>query len=214
MMNQLEFPYQLKGRHAIALMATFPVLPGFAFWLASTDGTSPAKLVDEILSVHYGFFALLIPVMWLGVPLAWLGTRGGVLRLTDSELSVGKLVLPVHEVDSIRLINQGLTRSMIVQAGKRKAAINQMCLPSPKAFDEILQALTNRQSMPQKSSNAGPRGRSAGCEAIRQKLRLTVMYDEAKIDRLVAAERDRQPGATDEQLHAAAYERWCRDNRS
>jgi hypothetical protein len=40
------------------------------------------------------------------------------------------------------------------------------------------------------------------------------MYDETKIDRLVEAERERQPDATNEQLHAAAYERWRRDNQT
>jgi hypothetical protein len=60
---------------------------------------------------------------------------------------------------------------------------------------------------------SSPPRRSAQCEAIRQKLRPALMYDEGKIDRLVAMERARTPGASDEALHAAAYERWVRDNR-
>lgn len=60
---------------------------------------------------------------------------------------------------------------------------------------------------------ASPKGRTPQCEAIRQKLRPPLMYDEAKIDRLVAAERERTPAASDEELHVAAYERWLRDNR-
>jgi hypothetical protein len=62
-----------------------------------------------------------------------------------------------------------------------------------------------------------PRARSAACEAIRQKLRPPLMYDEDKIDRMVAFERQRAAGATtaatEEQLHAAAYERWVQENR-
>ena len=104
-------------------------------------------------------------------------------------------------------------------AGGARAASS----PSPQAFDEVLHALTSSHSVSstledvrkkRRPAAKGPDRRSAACEAIRQKLRLAVMYDEAKIDRLIAAERERQPGATDEQLHAAAYERWCRDNRS
>jgi hypothetical protein len=56
-------------------------------------------------------------------------------------------------------------------------------------------------------------GRSARCEALRQQLRLPLNYDEEKIDRLVAIERERTPTACEETLLAAAYERWKRDNR-
>jgi hypothetical protein len=63
-------------------------------------------------------------------------------------------------------------------------------------------------------TTAPPRARTLQCEAIRQKLRLPLMYDEEKIDRLVATERAQFPKATDEQLHAAAYEHWVRDNRT
>jgi hypothetical protein len=68
-------------------------------------------------------------------------------------------------------------------------------------------------SPPSRSPSSPSRGRSAECEAIRQRLRLPLMYDEEKIDRLVAFERQRLSGATEEQLHLAAYERWVQDNR-
>lgn len=55
--------------------------------------------------------------------------------------------------------------------------------------------------------------RTPQCETIRQKLRPPLLYDEVKIDALVAFERQRAPNATEEQLHLAAYERWLRDNR-
>jgi len=55
--------------------------------------------------------------------------------------------------------------------------------------------------------------RTPECERIRQQLRLPLMYDEGKIDALVAMEREHTPEATEEQLHTAAYERWVRDNR-
>lgn len=228
MQNALEFSYGLKTRHAIIFMAIFTGLPALLYILTAQKGESPAELLKIVLSVRWGFLVLLVPVLAVAIPFVWYRSRGEVLRLTDSELKVGKVVLPVSELDSIRLFNQGPTRSMIVQAGKRKAGINQMYLPSPKAFDEILQALTNIHSARRELESAPPKrpsvlsrpgvspgvGRSAACEAIRQKLRLAVMYDEAKIDRLVGIERQREPGATDEQLHAAAYERWCRDNRT
>jgi len=57
-----------------------------------------------------------------------------------------------------------------------------------------------------------PDRRTPECEAIRQKLRLPLMYDEEKIDRLIAMERSLTPSASEKQLHAAAYERWVRDN--
>ena len=75
-------------------------------------------------------------------PIAWFRSGGQVLRLTHFELRIGRTVLPVQNLQSIEVINQGLTRSMIVRSGKQKAAINQMLLPSPKAFDQIFQALS------------------------------------------------------------------------
>jgi hypothetical protein len=50
-------------------------------------------------------------------------------------------------------------------------------------------------------------------EAARQRLRPPLNYDEAKIDRLVALERERIPHATEVELLNAAYERWVQDNR-
>jgi hypothetical protein len=60
---------------------------------------------------------------------------------------------------------------------------------------------------------AAPRATTPRCEAIRQKLRPPLMYDEEKIDRLIAMEREQLPCATEEELYAAAYERWVQDNR-
>lgn len=48
---------------------------------------------------------------------------------------------------------------------------------------------------------------------LRQSLRLKVMYDEAKIDRLIEAERERMPSASEVEWYRAAVERWERDNR-
>ncbi len=68
-------------------------------------------------------------------------------------------------------------------------------------------------AVPTSPPPAAPRGRTPACEAIRQTMRLSVMYDEEIIDRLVAMERERLPRATDEELHLAARERLLRDNR-
>ena len=63
---------------------------------------------------------------------------------------------------------------------------------------------------PDSSPSAPP---SAQRAAYRQPLLRALGYDEAKVDRLIAFQRQRMPGANDEQLHVAAYERWLRDNR-
>jgi hypothetical protein len=47
---------------------------------------------------------------------------------------------------------------------------------------------------------------------LRQNLRLKVLYDEAKIDRLIQAERDRAPNAGLAELMRNAIDRWERDN--
>jgi hypothetical protein len=49
--------------------------------------------------------------------------------------------------------------------------------------------------------------------ALRQNLRLKVMYDEEKIDRLIQTERERMPNASLRQLMRSAIERWERENR-
>lgn len=48
---------------------------------------------------------------------------------------------------------------------------------------------------------------------LRQNLRVKVMHDEALIDRLVEAERERMPTASAVEWYRAAIERWERDNR-
>ena len=48
---------------------------------------------------------------------------------------------------------------------------------------------------------------------LRQTLRVMTLHDEAKIDRLIEAERDRIPGASLVQLMRSAIERLRRDNR-
>jgi hypothetical protein len=49
--------------------------------------------------------------------------------------------------------------------------------------------------------------------SLRQNLRLKFMYDEIKIDRAIAHERQRAPNADINQLMRSAIERWERDNR-
>ena len=48
---------------------------------------------------------------------------------------------------------------------------------------------------------------------LRQNLRLKVLYDEERIERLIDFERQRMPGASIEALMQAAIERWERENR-
>jgi gas vesicle protein len=48
---------------------------------------------------------------------------------------------------------------------------------------------------------------------LRQSLLLKFMFDEEKIERAIAFERERQPQASAEEHLKAAIERWERDNR-
>jgi hypothetical protein len=48
---------------------------------------------------------------------------------------------------------------------------------------------------------------------LRQVLRIPLLYDEEKIDRLIDFERERNPRGSEEQWLQAAIERWRRDNR-
>jgi hypothetical protein len=65
----------------------------------------------------------------------------------------------------------------------------------------------------------GPKSKaSARQEGLRQRLRIITLHDEAKIDRLIAFERDelkrkRLPESTVEGLMERALGRWERDNR-
>jgi hypothetical protein len=49
--------------------------------------------------------------------------------------------------------------------------------------------------------------------ALRQNLRVKVLYNEAIIDRLIELERQRMPNAPLQSLMEAAIERWERENR-
>lgn len=67
-----------------------------------------------------------------------------------------------------------------------------------------------KRPAPRASSSPAP---PASLEAARQRLRPPLNYDEAKIDRLVALERERTPHATEIECLNAVYDRWLRDNR-
>jgi len=49
--------------------------------------------------------------------------------------------------------------------------------------------------------------------ALRKNLRIKALGNDALVDRLVQAERDRMPGASESQCYRAAIESWERDNR-
>ena len=61
-------------------------------------------------------------------------------------------------------------------------------------------------------STASPENAEA-INALRQNLRVKVLYNEAVIDRLVDSERARNPNAGESLWLRAAIERWERDNR-
>ena len=63
------------------------------------------------------------------------------------------------------------------------------------------------------ASRSRKRENSAVLAGLRQNLRLKVGWDEARIDRLIALERERLPKASLQTLMEAAIERWERDNR-
>jgi len=48
---------------------------------------------------------------------------------------------------------------------------------------------------------------------LRQNLRVKVGYDEARVDRLIEMERQKQPNASLRSLMEAAIEHWERNNR-
>ena len=50
-------------------------------------------------------------------------------------------------------------------------------------------------------------------QALRQNLRVKLLYQEDKVDAAIAVERERNPSGTLEELMKAAIERWERDNR-
>jgi hypothetical protein len=60
----------------------------------------------------------------------------------------------------------------------------------------------------------GPANANPGeIAALRKNLRMKALGNEALVDRLVQAERDRRPGASESECYRAAIESWERDNR-
>jgi hypothetical protein len=143
MIGALEFPYR-PSLHTMAWASLF-VLPAMLLLLAGLLGSSvsPGALL-----------LVLVEPMVVLIPIVWFRSRGRVLRLTDFELRIGPRVLQVQNLHSIEVINHGLTRSMTVRSGKEIAAVYQWLLPSPRAFDQILQALSRlRRETPVASPN-------------------------------------------------------------
>jgi hypothetical protein len=82
----------------------------------------------------------------------------------------------------------------------------------------ILYLLLKRSKVPGPRSLPKPQARAipANQELIgrlRQNLRLKVLYDEDKIDRLIDFERHRNPKGSEADLMQSAIERWERQNR-
>jgi hypothetical protein len=87
--------------------------------------------------------------------------------------------------------------------------IGRKGLAEPTVLDLIQRAVEGFTTAPP----AAMTRRQPTSRPYRQPLLRAVGYDEDKVDRLIALEETRTPGATDEQLHSAGYERWLRDNR-
>jgi hypothetical protein len=74
--------------------------------------------------------------------------------------------------------------------------------------------LTRRRAVTLESMGfAPPPDESHELERLRRDLRVKVMHDEEKVDRLIEAERRRRPEARAIAWHKAAISRWERDNR-
>lgn len=74
----------------------------------------------------------------------------------------------------------------------------------------LLNLRRSRTSVSERPPNRAP---DPEIETLRQNLRLKVMYDEGKIDRLIEAEKQRTPSASEVDWYRNAIERWERDNR-
>jgi hypothetical protein len=97
----------------------------------------------------------------------------------------------------------------------RRSAARPAAPPRPapaKAAGAVSVALLDEMRDRPGARASAPRP-GADAAALRQDLRLKCTYDEAKIDRLIDAERERTPRASLEELMQAAVARWERDNR-
>jgi hypothetical protein len=130
--DELEFPYRPNRR--IMALGFLTLLPAMLLLLA--------RLLGGEVS-HGLLLSMSVPAMVVLIVITWFRSRGMVVRLTDSELRIGRKVLPVQNLQSIEVNNTGITRIMLVRVGKQEAAINQWLLPSPRAFDQIYQALSS-----------------------------------------------------------------------
>ena len=106
----------------------------------------------------------------------------------------------------VAIIVVGIVRYMFKRAVKREDedALKGRSFAAPSA----------RLATPRPPASAvGPPPTPLQRMSYRQPLLRALGFDEEKVDRLIAFERQRMQGASDEQLHIAAYERWLRDNR-
>lgn len=117
----------------------------------------------------------------------------------------------------------GLTVGLLVCAGlyfifKRPKAPSESARVLPKQNKQSSSSLPKSKASiagAQPAQRLPPRA-SGNPELIiklRQNLRLKVMSDEAKIDRLIDFERKYNPNGSEEELMQAAIDRWEDDNR-
>jgi hypothetical protein len=117
-------------------------------------------------------------------------------KVSDSQILI---VLVVFVAACLAALIVGVNRAR----RKRISSMHKAQVPQPRP---------EAVSMPTK-----PEAQAGQLEALRQNLRLKVMYDEAKIDRMIEFERDElklkgQREDTLEELMARAIARWEQEN--
>jgi hypothetical protein len=101
---------------------------------------------------------------------------------------------------------------------KRSKAHRKSARSLSKQIAESSRSLSlSKESVPISRPTLPLASRSPGSPTLivklRQNLRLKVMHDEAKVDRLIDFERKYNPNGSEAELMQAAIDRWERDNR-
>ena len=159
MSGPLEFPYHVRGKIAFGIAALFVAelvcLAGLGYMFATGNLTLRELLIappgsalpwrNMPVALAFGVVCIVL------IPMLFFGMRRSVVRLTDSELSVGSIrgprTLPIREIGKIRILGEGKSRGLVIEgvAGRDGVYISEDMLPSTEAFNQVHQALLSRR---------------------------------------------------------------------
>jgi hypothetical protein len=153
-MKRVEYPYRLNIFGIWLMLFVAAGVAGAVYLMPEIM----AVLFEDSTPVEDAKGIMLLAFVALGIievvaaPIVIYRGRHLMLRLTESELSVGQIfggpaTVELRDIKNIQIVGAWKSRNILLEAGNRKVLISELLLPSAEAFDQILQILTAQKAL-------------------------------------------------------------------